>query len=157
MKEVSLVIILDFFYIIFFDRFKIDELIEKHGHKVLLLPPYHCHFNSIELVWSQAKRYYSSNIGQSGFWMEAVKKVWEESLVQICSFCSMTTKQRRALLHEFFPLKILCIFIIECRHNSTNVVSQLSGNTSNVGILFVTYREADEGELGNRTCASSYY
>jgi hypothetical protein len=55
-----------------FDRFKIDELIEEHGHTILQLSPYHCHFNPIELVWSQAKRYYNSNIGRNGFGMEAI-------------------------------------------------------------------------------------
>jgi hypothetical protein len=65
-----------------FDRYKVDDLIKEHGHKVLRLPPYNCHFNPIELVWSQAKRYYNSNIGRNGFGMEAVKKMWEESLEQ---------------------------------------------------------------------------
>jgi NADH:ubiquinone oxidoreductase subunit 3 (subunit A) len=72
MKEVSLVIILNMCYTIFFDRFKIDELIEERGHKALQQPPYHCHFNPVELVWLQAERYYNSNIGQNGFGMEAV-------------------------------------------------------------------------------------
>jgi transposase len=50
-------------------------MIEEHGHKVLWQPPCHCHFNLIELVWSQAKSYYNSNIGQNGFGVEAVKKI----------------------------------------------------------------------------------
>jgi transposase len=54
---------------VFFLRFKIYELIEEHGHKVLYIPPYHCHLNPTELVWSQTKRHYSPNIGG----MEAVK------------------------------------------------------------------------------------
>jgi transposase len=53
----------------FFLRFKIDEFIEEHGHKVLCLPPYHCYFNPTECVWSQAKRYYNSNIGRDWFGM----------------------------------------------------------------------------------------
>jgi hypothetical protein len=50
---------------------------------------------------------------------------------------------------KFPPSLILCNFVIECRHNSTNVVSQLSSNTSNVGKLCSAYKQADEGELGN--------
>jgi hypothetical protein len=61
---------------------------------------YQCHFNPVELLWSQAKRYYSSNIGQNGFGTEAVKMMWEESLEQACYFCSVTSKQRIALSHE---------------------------------------------------------
>lgn len=34
----------------------IDDLLKEHGHEVLRLPPYHCHLNPIELVWSQVKR-----------------------------------------------------------------------------------------------------
>ena len=26
---------------------------KEYGHKVIRLPPYHCHFNSIELIWAQ--------------------------------------------------------------------------------------------------------
>jgi hypothetical protein len=148
MKEVSLVIILNICYVTLFDRFKIDELIAEHGHEVLWLPPYHCHFNPTELVWSQAKRYYNSNIGQNGFEMEAVKKMWEESLEQI--FFSITTKQSVHCHMKCIPLLILWTFVTECRHNGTNVVSQPSGNTSNVGKLCSAYKDADEGQLGGR-------
>jgi hypothetical protein len=51
---------------------------EEHGHKVLCVLQWHCHFNPNEFVWSQVKRYYSSSIGQNGTGMEVVKKkVWE--------------------------------------------------------------------------------
>jgi hypothetical protein len=36
------------------------------------------------------------------------KKMWEESLEKVCSFCSMETKQRHALSHKI--------------HSSTNLV-----------------------------------
>jgi transposase len=50
--------------------------IEEHGHKVLHIPSYHCHFNTTELVCSQTERYYKykSNTGQNELGMEAVKK-----------------------------------------------------------------------------------
>jgi hypothetical protein len=53
---------------------------------------------------------------------------------------------------KFLPLLILCTFVIQGRYNGINVVSQLSGNSSNVGILCMSYREADEGGLGNNLC-----
>ena len=34
----------------------VDNLIRRHGHEVLRLPPYHCVFNAIELAWSMLKR-----------------------------------------------------------------------------------------------------
>jgi hypothetical protein len=51
---------------------------------------------------------------------------------------------------KFLLLIILYNSVIECKHNGTNVVSQPSGNTSNVGKLCMAYREADEGQLENR-------
>jgi hypothetical protein len=62
------------------------------------------------MVWLQAKGYYNSNISQNGFGMGAVVKVWGESLEQVCSLCSMTTKQRHALSHEIHPITNLVEF-----------------------------------------------
>jgi hypothetical protein len=36
--------------------YQIDELARAHGKTVLRLPPYHSHFNPIELIWAQFKR-----------------------------------------------------------------------------------------------------
>jgi hypothetical protein len=36
--------------------------------------------------WSQTERYYNSDIGQDGSGEEAVKKMWEELLKQVCMF-----------------------------------------------------------------------
>lgn len=41
--------------------YAIDEIAEQYGHKVLRLPPYHCHFNPIELVWAQVKAHVADN------------------------------------------------------------------------------------------------
>lgn len=38
-----------------FPKYEIDQLAEKHGHKVLRLHPYHSHFNPIELIWAQVR------------------------------------------------------------------------------------------------------
>ena len=36
--------------------YTIDELLRRHGHEVLRLPPpYHPDFNAIEMIWSQMK------------------------------------------------------------------------------------------------------
>ncbi|XP_073951822.1 uncharacterized protein [Choristoneura fumiferana] len=50
----------------------IDELLKANGHEVLRLPPYHCHLNTIELIWSMAKRKVGSvNVKGSARDMEA--------------------------------------------------------------------------------------
>ncbi|RZC37366.1 DDE 3 domain containing protein [Asbolus verrucosus] len=65
------------------NQYVIDELAEQAGHKVLCLPPYHCQFNPIELIWSQTKNYYDKHIGKSGYREEAVLNMWEEYLRQV--------------------------------------------------------------------------
>ena len=35
----------------------IDKIAEEAGHRVLRLPPYHCQYNPIELIWAQVKSY----------------------------------------------------------------------------------------------------
>ncbi|XP_045488624.1 uncharacterized protein LOC123690059 [Pieris rapae] len=37
----------------------IDEILKKHGHKAVRLPPYHCDFNAIEFIWSSFKRIFA--------------------------------------------------------------------------------------------------
>jgi hypothetical protein len=80
--------------------------------------------------------------------MEAMKKMWEESLEQFFFQWQPSKGVHRHM--KCIPLLILWTFVIECKHNDTNVVSQPSGNTSNVGKLRLAYRDADEGELGDR-------
>lgn len=57
-------------------QFVVDQIIEEAGHEVLRLPPYHCHFNAIEMVWSQAKRYYDKHIIKN----KDVLVTWEQAL-----------------------------------------------------------------------------
>ncbi|KAH0808663.1 hypothetical protein GEV33_014128 [Tenebrio molitor] len=40
----------------------VDRVIHEAGHKPLRLPPYHCIFNPIEMVWSQTKQTYDSEV-----------------------------------------------------------------------------------------------
>ncbi|PSN54118.1 hypothetical protein C0J52_09473 [Blattella germanica] len=35
--------------------YEIDSIAASHCHRVITLPPYHCHFNLIELIWVQVK------------------------------------------------------------------------------------------------------
>lgn len=44
-----------------FPTYVIDEIAKRHGHEVVRLPPYHCHFNPIEGVWAQIKQYVAAN------------------------------------------------------------------------------------------------
>ncbi|KAI5640202.1 DDE superfamily endonuclease domain-containing protein [Phthorimaea operculella] len=36
-------------------RYVVDEMALEYGHRVVRLPPYHCQYNAIELIWAQIK------------------------------------------------------------------------------------------------------
>lgn len=38
-------------------KYKLDELLEAHGHNVLRLPPYHPELNPIEKIWAMMKNW----------------------------------------------------------------------------------------------------
>ena len=38
-------------------NYELDSIAREKGHKVVRLPPYHCQYNPIELVWAQVKGY----------------------------------------------------------------------------------------------------
>ncbi|CAH1110158.1 unnamed protein product [Psylliodes chrysocephalus] len=64
--------------------YRLDRLALLHGDGVLRLPPYHCQFNPIELVWSECKRYYDAKITSAEhITADTVISVWNESLQQI--------------------------------------------------------------------------
>lgn len=68
-------------------QYVIDELVKTRGHNVLRLPPYHCDFNAIELIWASAKGYYNKNIGRDGYGDDKVLHMWNEAL----EHCSTNT------------------------------------------------------------------
>ncbi|XP_064111448.1 uncharacterized protein LOC135218937 [Macrobrachium nipponense] len=39
----------------YLQEYEIDKIARDAGHEVLRLPPYHCEFNPIELIWAQVK------------------------------------------------------------------------------------------------------
>lgn len=61
-------------------KYVIDEMVNEYGHVVLRLPPYHCQFNPIEMVWGICKNYYDRHIGRDGYSDEDVKNMWKEAL-----------------------------------------------------------------------------
>lgn len=60
---------------------RIDTLAATHGHEVLRVPPYHCEFNPIELVWSQVKGYIAK--GNTCFTLAEVEKLLPEALASV--------------------------------------------------------------------------
>lgn len=44
-----------------FKTYKIDFILEEHGHSVLRLPPYHPELNPIELIWGLVKNWVATH------------------------------------------------------------------------------------------------
>lgn len=61
----------------------IDEIAYSKGHKVLRLPPYHCHFNPIEMIWAQMKGYVARN--NKTFTIAEVDKLTRQAVDNITS------------------------------------------------------------------------
>lgn len=85
-------------------RYEVDELLRSYGHDVLRLPPYHCEFNAIELIWAHAKQYYNDHIGRDGYGDDRVLEMWKEALEQctkdVWSNCVRHTEEKIRTWYE---------------------------------------------------------
>ena len=61
--------------------YKTDEFLRNKGHDVLRLPPYHCEFNPIEMVWGDLKGYVGRE--NSTFKTNDVKSIIQKEFEQI--------------------------------------------------------------------------
>ncbi|KAL1493801.1 hypothetical protein ABEB36_009490 [Hypothenemus hampei] len=67
-------------------KYVVDEFLNSKGYEVLRLPPYHCQYNPIEMVWGHCKTFYNKNIQNSKFTgSDKVLKVWQEALLNVTS------------------------------------------------------------------------
>lgn len=58
----------------------IDTIAAEAGHKVVRLPPYHCQYNPIELIWAQVKTYIAK---RNTFKLAQLKLLVEEALSMV--------------------------------------------------------------------------
>lgn len=75
-----------------FPEYVIDKVAQEHGHKVVRLPPYHCHFNPIELIWAQVKGYVARN--NKTFTGTEVEKLIREGITNVTA-----DDWRKAVMH----------------------------------------------------------
>lgn len=58
--------------------YELDSIANEMGHEVVRLPPYHCQYNPIELIWAQVKREVASK--NSTFKIADVERLAHEAL-----------------------------------------------------------------------------
>lgn len=59
-------------------RYELDELALSWGHEVVRLPPYHCQYNPIELIWAQVKKEVADK--NKTFKIEDVERLTSEAI-----------------------------------------------------------------------------
>ncbi|KAL4084167.1 hypothetical protein QTP88_028000 [Uroleucon formosanum] len=59
-------------------KYELDELALKMGHEVVRLPPYHCQYNLIEMIWAQVKRQVATK--NTTFKIAGVEKLMHEAI-----------------------------------------------------------------------------
>lgn len=64
-----------------FSEYRIDALAKVAGHDIVRLPPYHCEFNPIEMVWSQVKGYIAAN--NRSFTLAGVEELLDEAIALV--------------------------------------------------------------------------
>ena len=62
-------------------KYVCDSYAEEMGHRVIRLPPYHCEFNPIELIWENMKGQVARNNTTSK--ISDVKNLCEEAVAKI--------------------------------------------------------------------------
>ena len=62
-----------------YETYEIDKIAAENGHKVLRLPPYHCKFNPIEIIWAKIKKF-TLKSDQS---LENLEKITKEAIENI--------------------------------------------------------------------------
>lgn len=72
-------------------NYVIDKIAAEHGHRVVRLPPYHCQYNPIEMIWAQVKGYVSK---RNNFKLADLKPLVNEALNNVT-----TENWRKAVAH----------------------------------------------------------
>ena len=58
--------------------YELDVLANEMGHEVIRLPPYHCQYNPIELLWAQIKKGVANR--NKTFKLKDVEKLMNEEI-----------------------------------------------------------------------------
>jgi len=95
-----------------FKRYELDEIASSMGHEVVRLPPYHCQYNPIELIWAQVKGKVATN--NSTFKMVDVERLTHEALDLVSkSDWEKCVKHAETIQDEDYQKEILMDSVLE--------------------------------------------
>lgn len=104
-------------------KYYIDGVLEKHGHEVVRLPPYHCELNAIEFVWNMVKRRVAEK--------NVVQHAADIEQLATNAINSITAEEwRKAILHVRETEKQYWESDIIMEHEMEQIVVQLGGEES---------------------------
>ncbi|XP_066950811.1 uncharacterized protein [Macrobrachium rosenbergii] len=96
----------------------IDRMARDNGHQVVRLPPYHCEYNPIELIWAQVKTYVAK---RNNFKMADLKPLVKEAIQSVTAENLANAVKHSENLQIADAAKDICIdkyidsFVIELR------------------------------------------
>lgn len=84
-------------------RYVIDELALEHGHEVIRLPPYHCQYNAIELIWAQIKGHAARNNTEPPFSTAKMMTLLQTACAEVTTedWRKVVEKTKKIILQDF--------------------------------------------------------
>lgn len=82
-----------------FKTYELDEMAKTKGHEVLRLPPYHCQFNPIELIWANIKGKVARR--NTSFTINEVERLTREAIQEItCEDWKKAVEHTKKIIEE---------------------------------------------------------
>ncbi|GBP59749.1 Dedicator of cytokinesis protein 9 [Eumeta japonica] len=83
--------------------YALDEMAKGKGHQVLRLPPYHCQYNAIELIWAQIKGHAARNNTSPPFTANSMLALLQEAInnVQPEDCSKVVNKTERDIMSDW--------------------------------------------------------
>ncbi|XP_026724790.1 uncharacterized protein LOC113491818 [Trichoplusia ni] len=83
--------------------YALDEIAKEKGHQVLRLPPYHCQYNAIELIWAQIKGHAARNNTSPPFTANKMLALLQEAINNVHpeDWSKVVNKTKRDIMSDW--------------------------------------------------------
>ncbi|RZF46450.1 hypothetical protein LSTR_LSTR012525 [Laodelphax striatellus] len=87
-------------------KYLIDEMAKAKGHKIVRLPPYHCNFNAIEMIWAKVKEHVAQNNTASN--LTGIRRLIEKGIEKVTSveWTDIVKQTRETILEAWTQVEI---------------------------------------------------